>query len=189
MQPGRLVATLIAGVSLAAWSTWTDSTPGVSSWEVDTYETYDAAEERIDPSSRRDVLARISKAGLYQLDVDDITLHIHATVRVYVDGVEQIVPQIGVDMDTVTAAPVHTHDDSGVVHIETDSAHPQRPTVYDFLALWTYTRDRQDVCRFFAKSDSCTLIIYVNGEETLADSTFVDGDAVDVYVYTGSLSA
>jgi hypothetical protein len=62
--------------------------------------------------------------------------HYHAHLRVIADGNEMAVPsQIGIDQATQTLSPLHTHDDSGVIHIEADQK-DFRATLGDVLDIW-----------------------------------------------------
>jgi hypothetical protein len=61
--------------------------------------------------------------------------HIHAQLRVYADGLLVPVPDhIGLDQSKGIAAAVHTHDRSGVIHLEADK--PFTATLGDVFYLW-----------------------------------------------------
>jgi hypothetical protein len=61
--------------------------------------------------------------------------HIHALVRIYVDGILSPVPEnIGIDEAKHIETSLHTHDRTGIVHME--STHPHRFTLGDFFAVW-----------------------------------------------------
>jgi hypothetical protein len=61
--------------------------------------------------------------------------HIHAQLRVYVDGLLVPVPaNIGLDPARRIAAGLHTHDRSGVIHLEADK--PFKATLGDVFYLW-----------------------------------------------------
>lgn len=62
--------------------------------------------------------------------------HYHAHFRLIADGKEIAVPsQIGIDQATQTLSPIHTHDDSGVIHIEADQK-GFRGTIGDVFNIW-----------------------------------------------------
>lgn len=153
------------------------------------YETKEAA-EIIDPSTRADVLAKIEAAESYVLDVEKIETHIHAHLRVIVDGKEATVPQIGVDMDTLTAAPIHTHDESGILHIETDTNHPKAPTLHDFLRIWkggeagagNCYRLVEEPCQMRIERESGELAEQETVETVEAVEPIEDGSTIVVYV-------
>lgn len=73
-----------------------------------------------------------------------VIYHDHALIEYYQDGVKQVVPEdIGLSIASSHPlaqygpsgiAPIHTHDTSGVIHIE--SKEQRRYTFGDFLELW-----------------------------------------------------
>jgi hypothetical protein len=65
----------------------------------------------------------------------DTRFHIHALLRIYVDGRPVPVPaQIGIDPQGRFLAPLHTHDATGIVHIESDRPYPF--TLGQFFTIW-----------------------------------------------------
>jgi hypothetical protein len=65
----------------------------------------------------------------------DSAFHIHAMLRIYVNGKQQPVPaNIGIDPQGRFLAPLHTHDGSGIVHIESERPYPF--TLGEFFAVW-----------------------------------------------------
>lgn len=61
--------------------------------------------------------------------------HIHALLRIYVDGILSPLPQnIGIDEAQHIETSLHTHDRTGIIHME--STHPHRFTLGDFFAVW-----------------------------------------------------
>lgn len=66
-----------------------------------------------------DASAAVRAAGLPMLDSEGAVEHIHAHLDVLVDGRPVSVPtDIGIDRRRGTISPLHTHDASGVIHIE-----------------------------------------------------------------------
>ena len=58
-------------------------------------------------------------------DPSDTVFHIHANVAVFADGKRQTVPaNIGIDQQNQFLASLHTHDSSGVVHMEAVQPYP-----------------------------------------------------------------
>jgi hypothetical protein len=65
----------------------------------------------------------------------DTVFHIHVRLRISVDGRRVPVPsQIGIDPQGRFLAPLHTHDASGIVHIESDR--PFAFTLGQFFTIW-----------------------------------------------------
>jgi hypothetical protein len=65
----------------------------------------------------------------------DGAFHIHAALRVYADGKQVPVPaDIGIEPEATSLAPLHTHDASGVIHIESSEQYPF--TLGHFFTIW-----------------------------------------------------
>ncbi|MFD7298225.1 hypothetical protein ACFV9W_33485 [Streptomyces sp. NPDC059897] len=85
----------------------------------------------------RDVEARVEAAGLKMLDSEKLTMHIHPHLTVYAGGRQVTVPaDIGIDRSggKPRFSPLHTHDTSGTVHVE--SAQWKDFTLGQFLTEW-----------------------------------------------------
>lgn len=71
------------------------------------------------PAPVSDVSSRASAAGLRQLTAEGQTIHIHAHLDVFVNGEPVTVPaSIGIDQAAGLITALHTHDTTGIVHIE-----------------------------------------------------------------------
>jgi hypothetical protein len=71
------------------------------------------------PAVYTDLSGAISALGLPGFA--ETVEHYHAHLRLVVDGHEVPVPKdVGVDAGTQTISPIHTHDETGVIHIEAD---------------------------------------------------------------------
>jgi len=66
--------------------------------------------------------------------------HIHPYLRIFLDGQPVTIPAyVGIrDGDQTCFEPVHTHDASGIIHIESPSP-TQTYTLGDFVAVWRAT--------------------------------------------------
>jgi hypothetical protein len=82
-----------------------------------------------------DLAERLQAAGLPPLSPAEATVvHIHQHLDLYVDGHRVTVPA-GVGIDPVAGyAPLHTHDDSGVIHVESPTVRTY--TLGEFFAVW-----------------------------------------------------
>jgi hypothetical protein len=66
-----------------------------------------------------DASAAVSAAGLPMLGEEKLAVHYHAHLDVIVDGKPVPVPAgLGIDQLRQLIAPLHTHDGTGIVHIE-----------------------------------------------------------------------
>ena len=82
-----------------------------------------------------DAAAAAGEAGLVLLDAEGQVLHIHAHLDVFVNGALVSVPaEIGIDVAAQRISPLHTHDDSGVIHVE--SPVMRDFTLGQFFAEW-----------------------------------------------------
>jgi len=73
----------------------------------------------------------------------DIGYHVHAQLNVYINGKQTPVPaNLGIDPQGRFISPIHTHDTSGVVHMESTKAYPF--TLGEFINIWgVYFTDNQ----------------------------------------------
>jgi hypothetical protein len=61
--------------------------------------------------------------------------HIHALLRIYVNGLLRPLPaDIGLDSAKGIESSMHTHDGSGIIHME--APHPYPYTLGDFFSVW-----------------------------------------------------
>lgn len=66
---------------------------------------------------------RLAALGLP--DLSDTVFHIHAMLRIFIDGRPVAVPAfIGIPADGSSFAPLHTHDASGIIHLEATRPYP-----------------------------------------------------------------
>lgn len=135
---------------------------------------------QIDAPTRQDVLQGIKDSELYVLDTDNIVTHIHAHLTIVVQGKPVVVPVIGVDMDTLTAAPIHTHDASGTLHIETDATNSYAPNALDFVRLWKKGAD--NLCLIFTSNAKCKVAVSINGNIASIDDVLRDKDRMLIRV-------
>ena len=88
--------------------------------------------------------------------------HTHAWLHIYDDGKKVPVPMnIGIDQVTGTISPLHTHDPSGIVHMEADRDFEF--TLGQFMAVWGVKFSDGQIGSLKAKGDQ-KLQVYLNGE-------------------------
>jgi hypothetical protein len=76
---------------------------------------------------------RVKELGLPP--VGNEKFHIHAILHIYRDGLLQPVPAgIGIDAAKHVETSLHTHDGTGIIHMET--THPYEFTLGDFFKVW-----------------------------------------------------
>jgi hypothetical protein len=87
------------------------------------------------PANARDLRARLAALGLPALAREGTALHIHAHLEVFVAGKRVVVPAgIGIDPEGRFISPIHTHDASGVIHVESPTV--RAFTLDEFFGVW-----------------------------------------------------
>ena len=103
--------------------------------------------------------------------VGDESYHIHALLHVYVDGQPVTVPaNIGLDSAQGIEASMHTHDTSGVIHME--AAHSYPFTLGDFFRVWGVKFSSTQLGAY-TNSGSKTVQVYVNGHRIDDPASYV----------------
>jgi len=88
--------------------------------------------------------------------------HVHALVEVYVNGKQVAVPaNIGIDQAAQTVSPLHTHDTSGVIHMEADRPYPF--TLGELFDVWG-VEFTDDQLGSYTSQDGEKLQVYANGK-------------------------
>jgi hypothetical protein len=120
-----------------------------------------AAQWPPDPPGLRD---RLTSHGLDVLTAEGTVLHIHEHLDLFVDGQQQKVPaDIGIDQANGILSPVHTHDATGIIHVESPRARDF--TLGEFFDVWGVPFTSQ-----------CIGTLCTNGSRQL--TVFVDGSQV-----------
>src|SRR6266480_2388222 len=98
---------------------------------------------------------------IYCNQSEQLAYHIHAHLTIWINGVKVPVPQgIGIASDSSCLYWLHTHDNSGVIHIESPNAAPLN--LQDFLDIWGQVFSTNGYHNELALSAGWT--IYVNGK-------------------------
>jgi hypothetical protein len=110
-------------------------------------------------ASSAQLLARTKAADVPLLDAEGFATHTHTQLEVVVDGKKKQVPAyIGIDTSTGKIAALHTHDTSGLVHLESAKEHDTF-TLEQFLTVWGMPKDAAARCAFFGATSPCTLSV------------------------------
>ncbi len=92
----------------------------------------------------------------------DESYHVHSLLTVYVDGKKVDVPtDIGVDSSSSTMASLHTHDTSGVIHIESSRPFPFR--LGDLFGVWGVQFTADSLGAYVPYKEE-RVWVYVNGK-------------------------
>jgi hypothetical protein len=101
----------------------------------------------------------------------DAAYHEHAHVQIYVNGKNVTVPaQIGIDPQGQFLAPLHTHDTSGVIHMESSQTYPF--TLGQFFNVWGVDFTSSQLGGYHVASGS-VLSTYVNGKPVVNPPGYV----------------
>jgi len=110
----------------------------------------------------------------------NLSLHIHPHLEIVVNGEKQIIPaNIGVTPSCMR--PVHTHDQTGTLHIEWKR--PRDFVLGEFFKVWGKTFNQNKILDY-AVDENHELIVTVNGNrsEQYENLTMKDGDRI-VIIY------
>jgi hypothetical protein len=116
-----------------------------------------------------DLAERLRAIGLPPLSpAEGTAVHIHQHLDLYVDGGKVAVPAgIGID-PAVGFAPLHTHDASGVIHVESPTVRTY--TLGQFFAVWG-VRFTPSCLGGYCAGGERRLRVYVNGAAYRGDPT------------------
>jgi len=110
-----------------------------------------------------DAAAAVRAAGLPMLTAEGAVEHIHAHLDVLVDGRAVPVPaDIGIDRSRGGISPLHTHDYSGVIHIE--SPVKRQFSLGEFFSEWGVGLSADNVGGL-RTTDSKNVRVFVNGTQ------------------------
>lgn len=114
-----------------------------------------------------DPSAAAAQAGLPMLDSERLEVHHHAHLDVFVDGDRVAVPAgIGIDGQRQRISPLHTHDDTGVIHME--SAVDRPFTLGQLFTAWGVPLSAGRVADLRAGGGK-SLRVYVDGRQVGGD--------------------
>jgi hypothetical protein len=164
-----IIAVLIVGIVLAITKSGEGrkSDAGAVSGETPPATTAVGADSLPPWPAPADATAAARNAGLPMLSSEGHVVHIHVHVDVLNDGQPIPVPaNIGIDTARRAISPLHTHDDSGVVHIE--SPVKREFSLGEFFTEWGVSLSADHVGGLRATGDK-PLRVYVNGQPRAGD--------------------
>lgn len=106
------------------------------------------------------------------------TFHIHPTLTIMIDGVKQSIPA-NVGITNGCLHPVHTHDASGKIHVESPEA--KDFTIGDFFLVWGKTFTANQILDSVV-DDTHTIKMTVNGENNTDYENYVVHDLDDIVI-------
>src|SRR3954468_20271972 len=115
---------------------------------------------------------RLGALGLAALPAEGTVVHIHQHLDLFVDGKRVTVPAaIGIDAGQQFIAALHTHDPSGVMHVE--SPEPKTFTLGQFFGVWGVPLSATQIGGLKAGAGK-QLRAWVNGKPVSGDPSKVD---------------
>ncbi len=118
----------------------------------------------------------------------DESYHIHAHLAIFVDGKPVTVPaNVAISAAEGIEAPMHTHDTSGIIHIE--AAQPSNAfTLGAFFDLWGVTFSADQIGSYH-NAGSSMVQVYVNGHRVTDPARYVLQPHDEVVVGYGTLGS
>lgn len=111
---------------------------------------------------------RLQVLGLPALTQEGNVLHIHQHIDVFVNGSPAAVPaEIGIN-DNSFISPIHTHDATGVIHVESPTN--EQFTLGQFFAIWGVRFTRTSVGGYHS-SAARPIRVYLDGKPFHGDPT------------------
>jgi hypothetical protein len=114
------------------------------------------------PANTPDLRGRLAALGLPALSQEGTVLHVHQHLDVFVAGRHVVVPAgIGIDPDGRFISPIHTHDATGVIHVESPTLRPF--TLGELFGVWGVRFDSRCLGGYCTGRGGA-LRVYANGE-------------------------
>jgi hypothetical protein len=109
-----------------------------------------------------DLRARLAALGLPALSQEGTLLHVHEHLDVFVRGRRVVVPAlIGIDPYARFISPLHTHDATGIIHVESPTV--RTFTLGEFFGVWGVRFDSNCLGAYCTGGGSA-LRVYADGQ-------------------------
>jgi hypothetical protein len=104
---------------------------------------------------------RVAALGLP--DPSDTVFHIHANLEIFTDGKKQKIPaNVGINQDSQFITSLHTHDDTGVIHMEAVQPYPFK--LGQFFQVWNVPFSKLQIGSYHT-GKGLVLQLWVNGKQ------------------------
>jgi len=125
---------------------------------------------------------RLDAIGLPALKVEGQALHIHEHIDIFIGGKPVVIPKnIGVNEADRFISPIHVHDDTAVIHIESPAV--QTFTLGQFFDVWGVSFTKNSIGAYQNSGDKI-LRVFVNGIEVKTDPRLINLEAHQEIVIT-----
>lgn len=113
--------------------------------------------------------------------------HIHLILTVYVDGEKVVIPgDIGSQEGGSMGSPIHTHEESGLIHVEAPA--PFKFMLGDIFGVWGVLFNSRALGGYVA-SGSNKISVFVDGKPVSQTSTLPLKDQANIVVAYGSTTS
>ena len=110
---------------------------------------------------------RLQGIQLPALSAEGNALHIHQHIDLIFNGTQVSVPaDIGINHTARFISPIHTHDETGVIHVESDEVRDF--TLGEFFDVWG-VRFTKDCIGGYCSKGTNTLKVFANGKPVVGD--------------------
>ena len=131
----------------------------------------------------QDTEAAIKRAGLVALPEETLDYHIHPELRIFIDDEKVKVPEnIGIDLQNQRISPLHTHDDSGIIHVE--APEPVDFTLEQLFQEWDVGLD-EDCIATYCADDTHQFVTFVDDERVPDPTEVVFEDEQQIVLWYG----
>jgi hypothetical protein len=124
------------------------------------------------PAEHAKLAVRLDQLGLPRLQMEGDVLHIHQHLDLYISGRQLPVPAlIGINEQQRYLDPLHTHDASGIIHVESPTKTAY--TLGQFFAVWGVRLTNRCIGNL-CNNGSNQLRAYVNGKSVTANPARIE---------------
>ncbi|HEX5430131.1 MAG TPA: hypothetical protein VFX17_03605 [Patescibacteria group bacterium] len=116
-----------------------------------------------------ELMAGLKNAGLAALSAEGTVMHIHQHLDIIINGQAIVIPA-DIGIGTTFISPIHVHDTTGVLHVESPVV--KDFTLGEFFTEWGVKFDDNCVSTFCA-DDTHKLIVAVNGQPITNAANYV----------------
>jgi hypothetical protein len=110
---------------------------------------------------------RLESTGLSALSTEGTALHTHQHLDLYINGNAVPIPKdIGVNQAAGYISPIHTHDGTGIIHVESNTVRDY--TLGEVFDVWGVTFTKSNIGGYAVQGDN-QLNVYVNGTLVTTD--------------------
>jgi hypothetical protein len=119
------------------------------------------------PPEIEQLRSRLKTIGLPALPAEGTAIHIHQHLDIRVNGSPVTVPaDIGINETASFISPVHTHDETGVIHVESNEV--RAFTLGQFFDIWG-VRFTKDCVGGYCKRGTSALKVFSSGNPVAGD--------------------